>query len=263
MILSVVSSCSEPSPVLWTFKEQIPVEGVSPVGIAVDDKNIWLSDPDNNRLVKTDLKGYVLKEIDNLQRPMHVTFSEGKLYVPEYLTDTIRTFENDKRAFLPISSALNAPAGIAVDGSTIAIADFYNHRVILKQGDQELIIGNEGHGPWELYYPTDVAIYKDLIYVADAYNNRIQVFDKKGKGLRIIGEEDNIQVATGIEVADEQLFVTDFDGDRMLVYDLTGTLIQVLSEHFVKPADISFAEDKIIVVNYSGQTFSIFEKKTY
>lgn len=178
------------------------------------------------------------------------------------MTDTILTFENDKRDFLPIASALNAPAGIAVEGNTIAIADFYNHRVIVKQGDQELIIGKEGHDPWDLYYPTDVAIYKGLIYVADAYNNRIQVFDEKGNGLRIIGEQDKIQVATGIEVADEQVFVTDFDGNRMLVYDLTGTLIQVFSEHFDQPADISLADDKIIVVNYSGQTISIFERRS-
>ena len=237
----------------WTYKEQILLEDISPVGIASDGNNLWLSDPDNNRVVKIDLKGKVLKEILNLQRPMHIAYADEKLYVPEYLTDTISIFENGKKSVLSVSSKLNAPAGIAVTDNTIAIADFYNHRIILKEGEQEIIIGKEGHNQGELYYPTDVEIYKGRIYVADAYNNRVQVFDKQGNSLQLIGEKDNINVATGITLLNEQIFVTDFKGNRVLIYDLDGALIQVLVEDFDKPADVIQHEKQLIVVNYKGK----------
>ena len=38
----------------------------------------------------------------------------------------------------------------------------------------------KGNELGELNYPTDIQILKDKIVVADAYNNRIQIFDKQG-----------------------------------------------------------------------------------
>jgi len=254
-------SCSDNKSPQWTFKEQIQLNDISPIGIASDGKNLWLSDPDKNRVVKTDLKGKILEEIPNLQRPMHIEFSKGKLFVPEYLTDTIPIIENGRRSFLPLSSKLNAPASIAVDGNTILIADFYNHRIILKKGDKETIIGKEGHNQGELYYPTDVAIHKDLIYVADAYNNRIQIFDKQGNSIQVIGEKDNINVATGIAVSGEQLFVTDFEGNRVLIYDLDGNLVQVLNNRFDKPADGCILDNRLYVASYFNGAITIFDKR--
>jgi len=263
-ILSTLSllSCSDSKTPRWIFKEQIQLNDIAPVGIAGDGEALWLSDPDNNRVVKTDLKGNITEKITNLQRPMHITFSEGNLFVPEYLTDTIRIIENNKQSFLPISSKLNAPAGIAVDDNIIAIADFYNHRVIFKDGEKENPIGKEGHDQGELYYPTDVAIHNNMIYVADAYNNRVQVFDKQGNRLQIIGEQDNINVATGIALANEQLFVTDFEGNRVLVYDLNGELVQTLSKQFGQPADVIIKNNVAVVINYKGKSLVKFTNKS-
>lgn len=262
LYIAGLMSCSESKQAHWKFKQQIPLGNIAPVGIASDGENIWLSDPDKNRLIKTDLQGKVLKEISNLQRPMHITFAEGQLYVPEYLTDTISVFENDHKTYLPVTSKLNAPAGIAVEGNTIAIADFYNHRVILKEGDKEFAIGKEGYNPGELYYPTDVVIHKDRIYVADAYNNRVQVFDKKGNNLQIIGEKDNINVATGIAITNGQLFVTDFEGNKVLIYNLNGELVQTLIKHFDKPADVIIKNNIAVVINYKGKSLVKFTNKS-
>ena len=111
-----------------------------------------------------------------------------------------------------------------------------------------------------MYYPTDVAIYKGKLFVADAYNNRVQVFDLKGNSLQIIGAKDGIRVATGIGIAHGQIFVTDFEGNRILIYDLRGRLQQVLDKDFIQPTDIAVAGSKLYVVNYGKNSLSVFSK---
>ena len=256
--LILLVSCSEDKHSIWTYKTQISLGDISPIGITSDRKTLWLSDPDNNRLVKTDLQGNILKKQTGLQRPMHIAFLEGKLYVPEYLTDTIRVFENGIKSVLPVATKPNAPSGIDVEESTIAIADFYNHRIIIKDDTQEINIGIKGNQPGELYYPTDVEIYRDRVYVADAYNNRVQVFDKQGNSILIIGENENIQVATGIAISNGQLFVTDFEGNRVLVYDLDGNLKQTLHEGFNNPTDVLIIESRMFVTNYGGNNILVY-----
>lgn len=243
----------------WVFKKQITLEGISPVGLALDGQTFWLADTDNNRLVKTDLDGNVLDEIPDIQRPMHIDFTDGKLYITEYLTDTISYFHEGKKWQSRYDIQFDAPAGISVVGITEAVADFYNHRIILKEGDKEMIIGKKGYGKGELFYPTDVKLYRGKVYVADAYNNRVQVFDREGNSLLILGRKEKIKVATGIEVVDNQLFITDFERNRVLIYSLEGELQQILTESFDKPADILVDGDLMYVVNYGGGTISVFE----
>jgi DNA-binding beta-propeller fold protein YncE len=253
-------SCFEKPKSQWNFKEVVELKGIAPVGIAIDGNYIWLSDPDHKRVVKTDLRGNILEEITRLERPMHITLSERKLYVPEYLNDSIRVIDGGKDTYLRIKTKLDAPAGVAVGDGTVAIADFYNHRVLLIEDDNELSLGSEGHGPGELYYPTDVEIYQDLIYVADAYNNRVQVFNKSGASVQIIGTNDHIQVASGISVATNEIYISDFDGNRILIYSKNGVLLQELKLGMANPSDIAYNDHQILIANYGNSSIAIFEK---
>ncbi|WP_142783519.1 NHL repeat-containing protein [Changchengzhania lutea] len=160
----------------------------------------------------------MIESFDGFQRPMHIAIQEDKIYVPEYTSDTVKIIENGTVSTLTLKKNTDAIAGIAVDGNTIAVADFYNHRIIFQQDDKVTIIGKEGHNDGELYYPTDVDLKNDLISVADAYNNRVQVFDLKGNYVRMIGWNENIKVATGLKVTDTQVIIADFEGNRVLVY---------------------------------------------
>jgi len=245
----------------WVLKKQITLEGISPVGLALDGENLWLADTDNNRLVKTDLDGNVLERIPNIQRPMHIDFTDGKLYITEYLTDTISYFREGKKWQSRYDMQFDAPAGISAVGITEAVADFYNHRIILKEGDKEIIIGKKGYGKGGLFYPTDVKLYQGKVYVADAYNNRMQVFDREGNSLLILGKKEKIKVATGIEVAGDHIFITDFERNRVLIYSLEGELKQILIESFDKPADVLVDGNLMYVANYGGGTISVIEKK--
>lgn len=243
----------------WKFIKELQLQDISPIGIVAQNNFLWLSDVDNNRVVKINIEGKMIEEYSGFERPMHIALYNGALYIPEYTSDTIQILKNGNTSAFKLKEQPDAIGGIAFDSSTIAVADFNNHRIILQQGESAVTFGKEGHGEGELYYPTDVAFFAGKIYVADAYNNRIQVFDKQGNSLQIIGDKDGINVATGLEVANNQLFVTDFEGNRVLVYDLKGNLLQTFSENLHKPTDIAIIENIMYAVNYEGQSVAVYQ----
>jgi len=263
--LLIIFGCSEnkkkkQEATRWKFSKEIPLENISPIGIVAEGNFLWLSDVDKNRIVKIDLDGKIIEFFDGFQRPMHIAIQEDKIYVPEYISDTVKIIEKGIVSTLELKENADAIAGIAVDVNTFAVADFYNHRIILEQEDKVTILGKEGHNDGELYYPTDVAIKNDLIYVADAYNNRAQVFDLKGNYVRMIGLNENIKVATGLKVTDTQVIIADFEGNRILIYDLNGNLLQIISDKFNQPTDIEIVSNTMYVINYNGSSISVFNK---
>lgn len=74
----------------------------------------------------------------------------------------------------------------------------------------------------------------------------------------MIGWNEGIKVATGLKVTGSQVIVADFEGNRVLVYDLNGKLLQILSDKFNHLTDIETANGKMYVVNYKGKTISVF-----
>ncbi|MCR9181296.1 MAG: NHL repeat-containing protein [Flavobacteriaceae bacterium] len=249
----LVFSCKqqEETPKEWVLKEVIEPAGVNPIGIAFLENAMWLSDGDHNRLVQIDDAGTIVQAIDSLERPMHIDVKDGALYVPEYGTDQIRIIKNGEKSFLPISDSLDAPAGIAIYKNEMAIADFYNNRILYsKDGTSWMSFGKEGQAEGEFYYPTDVHITTDKIWVADAYNNRIQVFDKAGAFLQEIGKDQKMNAATGIFVSNDEVFITDFENDRILIFDWEGNLKQELSDGIEKPTDITVHNEILYTINY-------------
>jgi DNA-binding beta-propeller fold protein YncE len=260
LIAIFLAGCkSEPD---WSFSREIALPDIQPIGIVAEGETLWLSDAKNNRVVKIDLKGNILEEYSDIQRPMHISQNELTIYVPEYTIDSVKTIKNQQVSTFLLLEKPDAPAGIAVENNKAAIADFYNHRIIFQQNGQATSIGKEGHNQGDLYYPTDVAFYENKIYVADAYNNRIQVFDLQGNSLQIIGDGDKINVATGLEVSNDQVFVTDFEGNRILIYDLDGNLKQSLNNGSDKPSDLVLIGTLLYVVNYGNGSISVFEKSS-
>ncbi len=242
----------------WEFIREIKINDISPTGLQTEGEYLWISDAKNNRVIKTDLDGSIVKEYPDIKRPMHLSLYNSKIYVPEFLIDKIKIISNDDINEYPLMEKPDAPSGVSVNDTSIAIADFYNHRIILQGKDDIILIGKEGHNEGELYYPTDAALVNNKIYVADAYNNRVQVFDYDGNSLQIIGDRDKINVATGIEVTDNNIFVTDFEGNRILIYDLNGKLIYIINEHLNNPTEISVSKNKMYVSNYGSGSVAIF-----
>lgn len=265
LVLTVfIVSCNSPKKEVakqWTLQETISVEGVNPIGITLRGDELWLSDADHNRLVQIDIKGNILKTVNDLDRPMHIDANTTELYVPQYGSDTIAILTKDIRKILPLKIKLDAPAGVSVYKNEIAIVDFYNNQIHYSNGTEWISFGSEGNANGQFYYPTDVQITSDKIWVADAYNHRVQVFDKMGVFFKAIAYSQGINAATGIYVSESEAFVTDFENDRILIFDHEGILKQELKDQVHKPTDMIIKEGALYTLNYRQGTVNIYALK--
>lgn len=258
--ISILSGC-ETEPKQWVYSSTINLTGISPIGILADGDNFWLSDVKNDRLVKVNKSGNILQEINGLIRPMHIDGEGDNIFIPQFGADNVVRWDGNNLIPVEISDSLDAPGGVGLGYGIIAIADFFNHRVLVSTENGSFIIGKEGHDNSSLYYPTDVDITAEYINIADAYNNRVEVYDHQGKYVRTIGWQEGIRVATGVEVGNQQIFITDFHGSRLLIYDIYGQLLQTFSENLSDPTDALLVGDKLYVTNFKGQSLSVFELK--
>ncbi len=254
-------SCASPNSGKLVFEKEISLNDITPLGIVAMQDKLWLSDPEQNRLVCINYSGKLIKQFDGFKRPMHISRQQSTLYIPEMLSDTIKTFDlnSEEIQTLDLKSTLDAPAGVAIQDSLIAIADFYNHRIVLQKEEKTIFIGHEGHEDGALYYPTDVSLTNNLLFVADAYNNRLQVFDLEGNYVRMIGWQENINVASGIAITEQQVFITDFYGNRLLIYDHYGQLQQILTKNLNHPTDVSIVGNHIFVANNGSKSIAMFK----
>ena len=265
-VLLVLISCKEESPkqMGWVYSHNIPVKGVNPIGIATAQDGLWLSDGDHFRVVKVNGQGAIIQSIDSLDRPMHIATHKEQLVIPQYGNDEVIRFSMDQtgkenQILISLADSLDAPAGADIKGNEIAIADFYNNKVHYAGSDITWIsFGKEGKADGMFYYPTDVQITQDAIWVADAYNNRLQKFTKTGAHLLTVGEEQKMNAATGIFVSETQVFSTDFENNRVLVFSLDGTYVQELKEQISKPTDMLIKEGTLYIANYKSSSLSVY-----
>ncbi|WP_343487968.1 NHL repeat-containing protein [Allomuricauda sp. d1] len=253
-LILVISACQEEKPKEWAYQKTVKLDGVNPIGIAVADGKLWLSDGDHNRLVQIDDGGNIAKTIDSLNRPMHIDALGETLFIPQYGNDKVETFDKKGRFELQLKDSLDAPAGVGLYKNERAIVDFYNNRILFKKDGDWISFGKEGKAEGEFYYPTDVQITDSLIWVADAYNNRVQVFDKTGKFVKMFGQDQKMNAATGLFVSENEVFVTDFENNRILIFDHDGNLKQELKKGIAKATDLLVKDGELHIVNYrSGE----------
>ena len=261
IILSVglLSGCQ--SKAYWDFSHDIDLGEISPNGVAFHGDDMWISDTDNNQLVLINQEGDMIKRIEDLDRPMHISSSLGQLYVADYGSDHILRL-NAAETFDTISlvEVPDGPAGVDFEDGNLVVADFYNHRIIYQEGKVNKSFGQKGKDGAGLHYPTDVQFYKDQIIVADAYNNLVKTFSRKGEHLKTIGEAESMTATTGIFVNDAELIAVDFENNRVITYTHEGALVDIMDEGFHGPTDIITKDDALYVLNFKGKFISVFNK---
>lgn len=86
--------------------------------------------------------------------------------------------------------------------------------------------GVKGSGPGAFNDPTGIAVTEQEVFVSDARNSRIQVFDLEGNFKRQFGATGNEPSQLGrpmnLTIAAGELFVADYWNDRIEVFALDG-----------------------------------------
>ena len=164
-------------------------------GVSFDLKgNVWVTDWDNNKVVKLSQDGRLLQTI-------HHASSESDCF----------SKPND--------------VSVSADG-LIYICDTGNHRVTVHDEDGKFLFafGSKGSGPGCFDGPRDIAFGSDgLVYVIDQGYKRVSVWSKEGTFKRQFKTKyDPFYIAA---TNDKHLLITSNSSHTVMVYTLEGKLI--------------------------------------
>ncbi len=98
-----------------------------------------------------------------------------------------------------------------------------------KDWQHLLTFGNIGDQPGEFQRPSGMAWHEDQLYIVDAFNDRIQVFDGQGHFLKVLGMQDETSrlhypydIALG---PGRDLWVIEYGAGRISRFSLKGELL--------------------------------------
>jgi hypothetical protein len=167
------------------------------------------------------------------------------------------------------ASTLNVPTGVAASGGVLAVADAWNHRVllwrelparsnqpadvVLGQADFTSALANRGLGaqrPDTLYWPYGVALHAGRIFVADTGNRRVMIWnslpERNGVPADVVLEEA-MRWPHGIAVAADRLFVADAGLGRIIVFN--RGFDSVRGEETNMPYGVTLQADRLVVAD--------------
>lgn len=272
-----------------------------PRGVAVDDSHIYVADAIGNRVRiyerasfahQATLNGSVSGEAD-FYWPGDVAVDQGgNIFVADTYNHRVqmfdsslayvRTFGTTRVPYLTDGYHFNGPISVAVNAAgEIGLVEPSGHRLILldASGEPLSVIGEAGipGGDNEHFSnPQGVTFGPDgNIYVADAWNPRIQIFGPDGSYLDTISftqGSGDYQFNEPRKVAVDfngNLYVSDYFNHRVQIYDSNLTYVKTLgvtgepgsdNDHFNYPGDVKVdASGNIYVVdteNHRVQKFN-------
>ena len=178
--------------------------------VAVDSSgNVWVVDVDAHHVIKFDPSGNRVSELgqtynpgtdnEHFNQPYSIAFdTSGNIFVSDWRNHRIQVFDSSGNYLTTIGETgvpgadnahFNSPRYIAVDSNNLLyVADGDNHRIqIFDVSNLSAITyittlgvaGESGSDNAHFNTPEGVAVdvARGRIYVADAYNYRVQVFD--------------------------------------------------------------------------------------
>jgi tripartite motif-containing protein 71 len=159
-----------------------------------------------------------------------------------------KAIAKSKTVLVPVSMVIgdspeekfSEPKDIAVDSENdVYISDFGSDKISKFDSDGKLIfsIGKLGihpgddKGPLEFNQPSGIWVNQNgIVYVADSFNHRIQVFDSKGKFLKMwshsfFGPKGIVGDNNG------KIYVVDTGNHKIVVFDENGNFIKEFGGH--------------------------------
>jgi sugar lactone lactonase YvrE len=179
-------------------------EGLSrPTGIAADIESgrIYVVDTGDHQVKVFNYEGEFIKTIGTrgefsgaLNYPTFAAAAkDGSFYVNDALNYKIKHFSLSGDLLDHFGSEGNGPGtfsrakGIAVDSENhIYVVDnlFDNIQIFDSLGTLLAVVGTSGQNPGQFWSPAGIDIVGDTVYIADTFNDRIQIMRYLGEGSR-------------------------------------------------------------------------------
>jgi len=218
-------------------------------GLAFDSQGgLWVCDPERSTLVLHALGRTKVISLGELARLTDVEVRSERIFVSgsdavvelSLNGEELRRFGTWGRA----EGMLREPAGIAVAGEVLYVADTGNDRVqrfSLVDGSA-FASGTRGCGAGEFLRPNDVAVDEaGCVYVSDSGNHRVVKLDRDLKFLKAWGDfgphPGFFAEPAGLAWHKGELYVVDTDNHRVQVFDSEGLRIHEWGLHALLPRE--------------------------
>lgn len=262
----------------------------NPRGIAVDAAgHIYVADAGNSRIQKFSPDGEFLASLGKagtgegeLREPNGIAVdSTGNIYVADALNHRLIKLKADGAVQTQWSGpppSFYGPRDVAIEpNGHLYVLDQGRTRVVKLGPEGETIAewGRKGTGEGEFDDPTGLAVAGGRVYVADAHNGRIQVFDFDGKFISQwpIPEWQQYTWQYPDLVFDSQaqrLYATSVITNEVLVFDADGKRFDPLKPaapaKLDGPSALVLADTKrgrrLYVLNTAGARVSLIELST-
>ena len=267
-----------------TGEQQVYIGLKIPAGVAADGEGlIYIADPAARLVHRYDFKN---REVDYLSQgdgehmvsPVGVALDRnGNCYVTDSVLAKVFKFgPNDHfLGFLGNGKvAFQRPAGIAVtDAGKKYVVDVLAHKLIVfDQNDNYLGDFPAAAYQKELALPISVAVdHQGFVYVTDASNFDIRVFDDAGRLVRTIGQigdtPGSFARPKGVAIdSDGHVYTVDANFDNFQIFDQQGRFLMYVGKTGHKPGEFYLPngifidqKDRIYVSDSYNRRIQIFQ----
>lgn len=236
---------------------------------------LYICDTDNHRILKLNPDGKLIKmvggfgwEKEMFYNPYDIhAHSALEVFVADYNNNRVQRYDKDLNYISSLQSDENwdetlqfgYPKSVAnsIHGDLL-ILDGENNRLMKFNsfGEPEISFGDFGEGKGRLLNPVQIAVSPDdKIFVSDAEQNKIIVFDYFGNYLSEIGT-DFLKEPQGICIsASSMIFVADPGAERIAAFDMNGNLKIAWSKisneigSLKNPMDVVTFENRVYVLD--------------
>ena len=203
------------------------------------------------------------KETDPVGKPYGMAVSQGKIFVCDMASSTVKVFDLDKKYVTSIGAdklgQLKQPLNIAIDADgTKYVTDGVLGKIMVYDVNNLFVrsLGNPAK-----MKPTDVVITKGHLYVTDVMNSQVVVLDPKtGAELSRFSqagmEAGDLFKATNLTTdANGNIVVSDTVGGKVSVFSDSGKFLRVFGG--LGDQIGSFARPKGVAVDHENRLYAI------
>ena len=248
-----------------------PFALVQPYGIAVDSKgSLYVAD---QRVGAIFIFNTETRAVDLIKNSVHAHFvriiglamdDDDRLFVSDPGLRHVLVFDKDHKATDVITEGMVVPGGLAIDSQNrlLYVADEELDQVLVYDADTLKPIRKMGTAgrkheltsPGDFSKPSGLAVDGEgNLYVADTWNNRIEIFDAEGNFISTFGKAGDgpgyFSRPKGVAIdGDGHVWVADGMQDRVQVYTKEGQLLISMGGHGLLPGQfqglVAIAIDK-------------------
>lgn len=222
---------------------------VSPYGLCLNEKVLWVADPGRSALHRLDLEDGEHRVLAAPEKHAFVTpisvvaLPDRRIWVSDSTTGWISEFDDSGKWLRAFGghAELERPTGMHVDASLdrALIVDTTACKIAVYdlEGNLQERFGERGSELGQFNYPTHVAISSlGTILVVDSLNFRVQAFTPDFEALGSFGVvgrgPGNFASPKGIAVdSQDHVYVVDSLFENVQIFDLTGQLLLAFCAH--------------------------------